>query len=328
MISTQLVRTGTGSKRLFYSHYLMLRALRILPAYFAVLALILASMFPFYTIDRDRMLPARVLYHLLFMQDYFPSNINVVFWSLGVEVKFYIIAPIIIWSLAMGRMRCDPKFLIAALFMLSPALRAAEFLIQGPPGSYDQFFLKYRSPLHASLEPLVVGAAIALAHHGRAFRPSAIAGAGLLAASTVGLLAWLGSHELMEEIGAFDVIAQPTLIACLCGLMTLGAIWLAATPMPAAAPIRLLSRLSYSLYLVHFPLLPLAVAAAHSAGHITSVFWVCYLMMSLACAGTLYIGVERPFLRLRGRLLQRERGAEVELGDTQLAALPAARQQV
>ena len=81
----------------------------------------------------------------------------------------------------------------------------------------------------------MVGAAIALAHHGQAFRPSAIAGAGLLAASTVGLLAWLGSHELMEEIGAFDVIAQPTLIACLCGLMTLGAIWLAATPMPAAA---------------------------------------------------------------------------------------------
>ena len=163
---------------------------------------------------------------------------------------------------------------------------------------------------HASLEPLVIGVALALMQHGGAFRPSSSAGSRLLAASTAVLLAWIATDEFMSEVGVFDATAQPTLIACLCGLMTWGAIRLAATPMPAASLIRLVSRLSYSLYLVHYPLLPLAVAAARSSEYDTAVFWACYFTTSFACAGLLYLSIERPFLRLRDALdLERRGGA-------------------
>ena len=60
----------------------------------------------------------------------------------------------------------------------------------------------------------------------------------------------------MADIGWFDAILQPSLIAMLAGAMTLGAVQLAGTPMPLARPVNVLARLSYSLYLVHFPLLP------------------------------------------------------------------------
>ncbi len=119
------------------------------------------------------------------------------------------------------------------------------------------------------------------------------------------MFAWLASGDFLHTITLFDVTLQPALVALLFGCMVLAATCLA----PDAPPIgtgawRPLSRLSYSLYLVHFPLIPpsLSVSAALHAPAI--VFWPVYLAISLFAAIALHFLVEKPFLLLKDRKLQ------------------------
>ena len=140
--------------------YLAMRALRIMPAYVAVLVLVLAGAFPLYVVAPD-WLAIRVAYHLLFLQDYLPSNINVVYWSLGVEEKFYLLAPLLILMLLRCRTGLLRLALLLALFSLPVVFRTAMFLRLPEAVDYAQFFVLFRSPFHMTLEGLVVGVAIA-----------------------------------------------------------------------------------------------------------------------------------------------------------------------
>ena len=62
------------------------------------------------------------------------------------------------------------------------------------------------------------------------------------------------------------------------------------------------ARLSYALYLVHLPLVPLAIAL--SAEQHFLVFWASYLILSYALALVIHFSVERPFLMLKDSLGQ------------------------
>ena len=109
-----------------------------------------------------------------------------------------------------------------------------------------------------TLEGFVVGVAIAMAEHAGLIRPRRGRGLALLSVSAAILCIWLASHDFMARIGFHDAALQPVLIALLAGAIILGAVMLAGSPMPLTQPARALSRLSYSLYLVHLPLIPLA----------------------------------------------------------------------
>jgi peptidoglycan/LPS O-acetylase OafA/YrhL len=61
-----------------------------------------------------------------------------------------------------------------------------------------------------------------------------------------------------------------------------------------------MARLSYSLYLIHYPLIPVALALSVSRG--SSAFWIAYFLVSLLAAGILHVAIERPFLRWKDRL--------------------------
>ncbi|TIT79874.1 MAG: acyltransferase, partial [Mesorhizobium sp.] len=77
LIARHLLRAGVGSPDFRIGRYLAMRALRIVPAYFAVLALVVAGAFPLFGVAPER-LALRVVYHLVFLQDYLPSDIDVV----------------------------------------------------------------------------------------------------------------------------------------------------------------------------------------------------------------------------------------------------------
>ncbi len=211
LISRHLIRNGLGNGHFVFWRYLAMRALRIVPTYLAMLALIVASAFPLYAVD-PRALDLRVAYHLLFLQDYLRSDINVVFWSLGVEEKFYLAAPVVVWLALIQRGLAQRLLLLLLIAALSPALRAWTYFSL-PPADYPELFQALRSPLHTCLEPLMAGAPIAVAQHAGAIKSSPVTGMRLGLLALFLLAAWLGSHDFMAAIGAFDAVWQPAVIA-------------------------------------------------------------------------------------------------------------------
>ena len=162
-----------------------------------------------------------------------------------------------------------------------------------------------RSPFHMSLEGFVVGIGVAIAQSKGILLSQKRAKIGFAVCAAF-LATWLGSHDFLAEITRFDVWLQPGLLSITFGLM----VWCAASlpdREPACEPFfRVNARLSYSLYLVHLPLIPFAVALAQNLHFMD--FWVFYLLLSYAAALILHFVVEKPFLNLKQRATKNEHG--------------------
>ncbi len=130
LIGKNLLRNFSTTSTIGVKSYLRARILRIVPAYVFVLVVIVAGLVPEYSIPSEH-LGRRVLYHLLFLQDYLPANINVVFWSLGVEEKFYLFAPLFLLCLARMQRPAPVAMLLAGLFLLSPIIKGVAIPLCG-----------------------------------------------------------------------------------------------------------------------------------------------------------------------------------------------------
>jgi peptidoglycan/LPS O-acetylase OafA/YrhL len=292
----------------YWRPYVARRALRIVPAYYAVLALVLAGAFPYYEVGGEY-LGARVAYHLLFLQDYLPANFVVAFWSLGVEEKFYLLAPPLVLVFARRARPGAWPALVVGLLVAAVSLRALVALRAGPIDDYTSFFYRLRSPFHVTLDPLLVGVGIALIHAQRERWPtltSRTAGNIVAVAGLGAFLALTATHEMMMEITWWDKTLQPLAVALAFGALVHGALF---GDRPAAllrgVALFLLARLSYCLYLVHMPLIPLALQLTGPADGGTTgfaAFAVCLLGLSIAVALVLHFGVEKPFLQLKSKI--------------------------
>jgi peptidoglycan/LPS O-acetylase OafA/YrhL len=298
--------------RIDLGDYLVRRALRIVPAYYAVLLIAAAGLIPAYDVD-TRYLGVRIGYHLLFLQDYLPANILVTFWSLGVEEKFYLLSPLLLMLVFRLRQPARQYAAIAGLAVLPTLFRWLTLAATGGPLDYAAFFEEFRSPFHMSFDGLAVGVLCALLYRDRAkfaWANSRRIPAALFWSGTATLLALLMAVPLLDEIGLFDTVFLQTVLAASGGAMLLGLVlgsgpgaWFRARWM------LVLSRLAYCLYLVHYALMPGASAlleampgfATLSAGAQFLLVLPIYLVLSLAAALALHYAVELPFLRLRDR---------------------------
>lgn len=310
LIARHLQRAGIHTGNFRFRRYLAMRALRIAPAYIAVLLLIVAGIFPLYDLSRE-LLGLRIAYHMLFLQDYLPSNINVVFWSLGVEEKFYLIAPLLLLLLARSTATRRWSLLLCLVFILPFAIRLFVYARAGADLDYAQFWSTYRSPFHMSVEGLLMGVAIATLENASLISRNRKGGMILLAGGGLMLATWLAAANFMARISAHDIFLQPLLINLLAAAMVAGAVQLADTPMLMAKPFNLLARLSYSLYLIHFPLIPMVLPFAREQG--IASFWAMYFAASVGAALLLHLSVERPFLLWKDRLSGRNRQAELAM---------------
>lgn len=307
-----LTSTNPGVSR-FYTN----RALRIFPAYFVVLAMVIFGAFPLYHYEAID-LTQSVISHVFFIQDYTGSNLNVVLWSLGVELKFYLIAPFVLAIL--GRyihteQNTKTIWFVILLISLSPILRLITYIFLGDPQNYYEFFRLYRSPFHASTDGLFLGVLLALlfkvslphlhtisAHHRLQLKA--------LFLFTILILFWLlTSHEFLAEITFYDSVIQPLLISFLFFSIALTGICLYYSQ-PNNPVMSWGSKLSYSVYLVHWPLIPLCLfipgfidlGSAETSFEAAIAYTISLWVLSFALSYIIYIFIERPVLALRKRI--------------------------
>lgn len=173
-------------------------------------------------------------------------------WSLSVEEQFYFVWPLAIACIAYlisKRHRLRATHLLAAITLVGFA--AADWSRQEMP--IESFYF-------SAFRLWEFSAGALLAAYQREFAPKP--GPGSRAAGWLGLLLLLGSSTLMSPESTFPGVgALPTVIGTL--LVLHGTTGAAETPLHrllGLAPLQTLGRLSYSLYLWHWPFLVFGAA--------------------------------------------------------------------
>ena len=308
LVTAGLLKHGTFD----ISRYATKRIIRIVPAYIFVLALVVVGYFPGFVVDPQDLLD-RVIYHLAFLQDVLPSDINVVFWSLGVEAKFYAVIPIFA-LLAIRAKRWQMVLAIGgAAVLLGPALRWALYAAN-ETSDYYTFWRNFRSPFYACIEPFALGFLIAFFERKTMLRLPAKIATTLFCAGLIGLAAYLGSHVFLGTIGVWDATLQPTVLTLIFGALVVAAINMKDVQTGLAPAFHFGARISYALYLVHFPLIPLSISMANAYGLGVSGFWTIYIGLSVVHAVIILAYVEAPFMRSKQRRLSTTQHPRRNLG--------------
>lgn len=311
LIGTQvfkaLRRTGTLDFTAFYQR----RFIRILPAFFVVLALY--EWWPAWS-ESKGMQPLWQFLTFTFNLQY-DNDDNYAFshvWSLCVEEHFYLVFPFL--AFALTRKPAAWKFAaVAAVVVLGGMLLRAwlwthlvgpvDGSVGGPAESRGLRYLRYLYyPTWARLDGLVAGVALAACG---VYRPMWLAWVharvNLLLASGVALLAASIVFFMDGARGDFwpCVVGYPLVALAMMAFVAAGSgdTWFARLKVPATG---WLASASYSIYLSHKGMFMLVQAAL--VGRLTDygvLRFAIYVVSTLAGGAVLHYAVERPFLRWR-----------------------------
>lgn len=309
-----LQRMPAQLQRGFFGHYVWRRALRILPLYLVIILLSLSGLLPIFDGALDAF---QLVVFALFLQDYFGAAGLVPLWSLGVEEKFYLLAPLVLarvrhWPV--GR-ACATLLIVATL----PLLGNLAWLTIHVPASYGDFFWTFRTPFHAAMTAILFGVIVAILAQRPPFWVHALRQLGrrLIGPIIVAVATLLASRDWFSPAqGLAASYWQETLLvayvlASLYALLVLlcvadgrlGEGWLGG---PA---LRLVARLSYALYLAHYPVIPLCKVLTARAGAVfglshgvqAGLLLVVFLLVSATLAVVMHLLVEKPLLLWRDR---------------------------
>ncbi|MEL5994024.1 acyltransferase family protein [Hymenobacter segetis] len=314
LIASQLFRELARRGRLSLATYFIKRTFRILPAYWAVLALyFLVPAF------REREALPPLWKFLTFTQnfglDLARGGTFSHAWSLCVEEQFYLLLPLGLLALAPGRRGKWAAATLPALVVLGFGARLLSWYGAVAPQLNTEHvtlvWYKYMYyPTYNRLDGLLVGIAIAALFH---FRPQAAArlarhgnGLGLL-----GLAVLAGAFWVCREPQAFgaSIFGFP-LVALGYGLLVVAAISPGSVLYGTASRISArVAALSFAIYLTHKGIIHLTQAwfSAYGIGLESNAMMGLCLATVLAGAWLLNVAVEKPFLKLRQWLLARRR---------------------
>jgi peptidoglycan/LPS O-acetylase OafA/YrhL len=292
LITAQCARSRDALPWRQIGAFYLRRFWRIAPAYLVVVAATVMIGAHMMLADDARRLETSALASALFAANiYFNNDLGYFapsaiyspllhLWSLGVEAQFYLVWPIAL-RLALPRPTAKRLAIVAAI-------AAVSFLLSLAWSFFDAKTAFFSLP--SRLWEFVLGGAIALAPAfadrlaGWRFAGHAglLALAALLAAPFVidGDMAWPAPAALMVTV--------PTAVVILCAR---DAGW--ARRLLSLPPIVWLGQISYSLYLVHWPLVTLATYAIFPEA--SAAMRVALLGVSLLLAWGLHVAIETPF---------------------------------
>jgi peptidoglycan/LPS O-acetylase OafA/YrhL len=235
-------------------------------------------------------------------------------WSLAVEEQFYLVWPFLLFFLPQRAFRG----VVAALLVLSPAVRLALFLLLRRWGHDEAYAgrLTYVLPF-TQLDAFAAGAAIPLWRLDQLRRPGLlfVGALGLAGALGVGVLmldhfvhggAFVGSlgysmfmSRHYQYVWGYSLLNAISLLAIVCALRDLSPGRFLEHP----ALVRV-GRVSYGVYVLHVPLLFAAEALAVRLGlalhgPARALFFPVYLALLWALAEASFRWLESPFLRLK-----------------------------
>jgi peptidoglycan/LPS O-acetylase OafA/YrhL len=235
-------------------------------------------------------------------------------WSLCIEEQFYLLLPLVVMALIKWKGWKNAGWLLAVLFILGFVIRIwswHHFITplsqEGREDEFGPLYFKWiYYPTYNRLDGLLFGVGLAALLH---FRPLIWQrltryGNGLLLASLVLLAA---AYFLCRDMYTFQaaVFGFP-LVSLAYAVLVLAAL------SPGCILCRWSSRfsgfiaaISYSLYLTHKQVIHLCHTwlGRHGLDNDNALlFWIC-LVLSILAAWMLRWAIERPFLRLRDRLL-------------------------
>lgn len=289
------------------THFIYQRAVKILPSY--LIAIFGMIWIKHIVLPPSGNLGQHIFLHLLFIHTWFSdsfTSINPIFWSLGLEVQFYAIFPL----LAHCMLRKPFHTMISALIFASAARFYAmqhTNMIPGWPG--------HQLPME--IDPFVTGMFSAYlfrmlaTKHKAAVEPARAWAWSLLAIA--GVLLYILSSTLAYELhdAAYErYMLLPLDISFFA--VTLGSLFGAAgrytllnNPL-----LSFYARISYNLYLWHTALRDEIVEHGVLSWSWGNTHYLLYLtLFSLLCstlfASLLTFGIERPLMRLRPRLTLR-----------------------
>lgn len=300
----RLARGGLAAGSIW--RFLARRWLRTLPLYYAVLTVVCLW------IGRFEWRP------YLLLQNFGPFNqrILTVSWSLVMEEYFYLFFPLLMAVLGVLSMRrCRGAGCVAAvaagLLLGCTAARAAHLLGYLPiPAENFQYHPFYR------LDCAAWGVlAACLAARWPGVRGWLQGWRGILAAAAslggIGMLnfmfLYLPSPAFQLAIGfptwGIAWLAMEQSLANLVWAVLVMALWANPGAVPASLRpgIQWLSLLSYSIYLVHLPIV--SATERHAAALGPALRFAVVVGLTLAVSALTYAAIERPFLRLRDRLV-------------------------
>jgi len=264
LITGMLVREHDATGRIHLTSFYARRMRRLLPAAVLVIvvtaavSVVVVSVFRIEDVVADAAASALYLSNIWFTlgaTDYFGSPIDespfLHYWSLAVEEQFYLVWPLLVAVVARRLTLRWLRWMVGAIAVGSFALSVVLTETNAPAA----FFM-----LHSRAWQLALGALVALGsislgrwQDGRLAGTAGWAGLGMIAASVVvfdDATPYPGVAALLPTVGAVLVVA-----AGLSGLAGPGRLLSMAAP-------RFLGRISYPLYLWHWPLLilvPLAI---------------------------------------------------------------------
>lgn len=307
-----------------WKNYLSRRILRIFPAFYV--SILLTAAFSAYVMDNSAHLFDRVFVNFVFLQDYIPTDLPIGSWSLGVEEKFYLLAPLLMLGLARLKTTRARVMLVMVIFCLSPLARYMAVLEH--PALYTDTEVKYffRYPFHLNFESITLGIICALLYRSKAFmdyaRANQLGGVlfffgGILLVFVLGLV----PHKIQTIDGitpyhapSVMVALLPTITAISFGALVMGAlIGTKAAKFLESGFLYPIAVFSFSMYLIHLMTLYFAIHLTHAGlagvlGHgLTDFAPLLQMMLTLPGfwlltffgAAAMYYGVERPFLKLR-----------------------------
>jgi peptidoglycan/LPS O-acetylase OafA/YrhL len=292
LITGLLLRELATNGRLDLVAFYGRRARRILPAAtVAIVVILVAAAFIVAPLDlpavaADATASGLFVGNMLFAfraTDYFASSTPSPFlhyWSLGVEEQFYLVWPVLLLVAFRARRL---GLVMLAVCVLSFALSIVLTSVQAPWAFYG---------LPTRAWQLALGALLAM--HGPAFAR--------LPSASIAIGGWLGIALLGVAAAVLDPTTGYPGFAALLPTTAVGLVILAGGRrggpgrLLAVAPLRLLGRISFSLYLYHWPVLVLASVVL---GELSPLLRWSLVGISVVVAAASWKLVEDPFRRAR-----------------------------